>query len=219
MIETAQQIAALDIASQHLRKFRAWLDLQVTRIAEGEHRIVPEAREWANADSPARLSLIRSITAEVDGTEGASVGQVIRRIFEDCQNVFEGHTDPVELLVRDDGLTNLYKFYQEMWDCKDFFSLLGHAKPTLKVLEIGAGTGGTTAGVLEDLKSPEGVRTYSRYSFTDISSGFFVAAKERFKDYQGIDFAVLDISKDPIDQGFESESYDLIIASNVHAVF
>jgi hypothetical protein len=51
--------------------------------------------------------------------------------------------------------------------------------------------------------------------YTDISSGFFLAAKERFKNYQGIDFKVLDISKDPVEQGFKSGSYDLIIAANV----
>jgi SAM-dependent methyltransferase len=52
-------------------------------------------------------------------------------------------------------------------------------------------------------------------SFTDISSGFFPAAKERFAAYQGIDFKILDIGKDPIEQGFEAGSFDLIVASNV----
>jgi hypothetical protein len=52
-------------------------------------------------------------------------------------------------------------------------------------------------------------------SYTDISSGFFPAAKERFKDFSHIEFATLDITKDPIAQGFLEEGFDLIIAANV----
>ena len=92
---------------------------------------------------------------------------------------------------------------------------LGHKKPTLRVLEIGAGTGGTTTNLLSGLQSEFGERLYSKYGYTDISSGFFVAAKERFKDHPNIEFSVLDISKNPLEQGFEEGSYDLILAANV----
>lgn len=68
---------------------------------------------------------------------------------------------------------------------------LGHNKPTLRVLEIGAGTGGTMTNLLEGLQSEFDERLYSKYSYTDISSGFFVAAKERFKEYKNIEFSVL----------------------------
>ena len=83
------------------------------------------------------------------------------------------------------------------------------------MLEIGAGTGGTTTNMLLGLRSEFGERLYSKYSYTDISPGFFVAAKERFKDYGNIEFSVLDISKDPLEQGFEEGSYDSILAANV----
>jgi SAM-dependent methyltransferase len=57
---------------------------------------------------------------------------------------------------------------------------------------------------------------YSKYTFTDISAGFFPAAKERFRGYKNIDYRVLDISKDPAEQAFaDDEKYDLIIATNV----
>lgn len=52
-------------------------------------------------------------------------------------------------------------------------------------------------------------------SYTDISSGFFSAAQQRFADYKAMEFKILDISLDPLEQGFEANSYDLIIASNV----
>lgn len=52
-------------------------------------------------------------------------------------------------------------------------------------------------------------------SYTDISSGFFAAAQQRLTDYKAVEFKTLDISLDPLEQGFEANSYDLIIASNV----
>ena len=144
----------------------------------------------------------------------ADIGALILRVLEQCEPIFAGKIDPIEVLLQDDGLKNLYD-YQRVWDCRDFFELLGHAQPTLKILEIGAGTGATTASVLGDLVSQSGERMYSAYTFTDLSAGFFASAKEKLKEYANIDYAVLDISKDPIGQGFEEGSYDLIVASNV----
>jgi SAM-dependent methyltransferase len=98
----------------------------------------------------------------------------------------------------------------------DFFAAAGHTRPTLRVLEIGVGTGGGTQVILQGLTSGDGLeRLCSTYAFTDISAGFFVQARERFKAYPALDFRVLDITKDPVEQGFEAASFDLIIAGNV----
>ena len=81
----------------------------------------------------------------------------------------------------------------------------------LKVIEVGAGTGSATASVLPEL--PQG---RFDYTYTDISAGFFSEAEGRFGDAGGcIEYRPLDIEKDPIDQGFNSHGYDLLIASNV----
>ncbi|MYJ73790.1 MAG: SDR family NAD(P)-dependent oxidoreductase, partial [Gammaproteobacteria bacterium] len=81
----------------------------------------------------------------------------------------------------------------------------------LKVLEVGAGTGSATASVLPEL--PAG--RYD-YVYTDISAGFFAEAETRFGGSEAaIEYRVLDIEKDPLEQGFDAHGYDLIIASNV----
>jgi hypothetical protein len=54
------------------------------------------------------------------------------------------------------------------------------AGETLQILEVGAGTGGTTAFVLEAL-APFADRI--RYVFTDIGTFFLDAARPRFADY------------------------------------
>ena len=85
----------------------------------------------------------------------------------------------------------------------------------MKILEIRAGTGGLTAKILEHLKSDYGEHLYFKYTFSDISSNFLVQAQERFKEYAGIEYQALDISQDPLEQGFKAGEYNLIVASNV----
>ncbi len=79
----------------------------------------------------------------------------------------------------------------------------------LTVLEVGGGTGGTTASLLP-LLPPE--RT--RYVFTDVSAGFFTRAQERFSAYDFVEYRTLDITADPVAQGFAQGEFDLVIAAN-----
>ncbi len=82
---------------------------------------------------------------------------------------------------------------------------------TLRIVEVGAGTGSGTASVLPQL--PAG---HFDYAYTDISAGFFAEAEGRFGTADGaIDYRPLDIERDPIEQGFDLHGYDLVIAANV----
>ncbi|RAK81482.1 KR-domain-containing protein [Aspergillus fijiensis CBS 313.89] len=126
-----------------------------------------------------------------------------------------GRVDFLDVMIRDGTLTSVYDWMNNALDISEFFQLLGHMQPQMRALEIGAGTGGLTAKVLSNLRSAYGERLYLQYTFTDISSGSFSAARNRFQDYETIEYKVLDISQDPLEQGFQGEVYDLIIASNV----
>nr|ALQ32833.1 putative polyketide synthase [Fusarium dlaminii] len=84
---------------------------------------------------------------------------------------------------------------------------------TLKILEVGAGTGGTThilAPVLAKLKIPV------EYTFTDISGSMVANARRKFgKSYPFMRFAVHDIEKPPAE---DLKGQHIIIGSNaVHA--
>ncbi|WP_308159058.1 SDR family NAD(P)-dependent oxidoreductase [Amycolatopsis magusensis] len=82
----------------------------------------------------------------------------------------------------------------------------------LRVLEIGAGTGGTTAEVLPALAGTPDVR----YVYTDISMAFLRHGRERFgADYPFVEFKTLDVSRDLGAQGFTPGEFDLVIAANV----
>lgn len=83
----------------------------------------------------------------------------------------------------------------------------------IKILEMGAGTGGTTAGMamlLDKLNIPV------EYTFTDLSPSLVAAARKRFKHHGFMKFRTHDIEKAPASDLFQSQH--IVIANNcVHA--
>jgi SAM-dependent methyltransferase/acyl carrier protein len=83
----------------------------------------------------------------------------------------------------------------------------------LKILELGAGTGGTTKYLVERLANSK--HKFS-YTFTDLSSSLVMAAKRKFAKYSFMEYTVLDIEKDPKTQFIST--FDIIISTNcIHA--
>ncbi len=132
----------------------------------------------------------------------------------------QGRVDPLELLFPNGDLSITAAIYQHSGMAqlanglaqKIVLSALQRlpGDRSVRILEIGAGTGGTTAYVVPHL-APE--RTH--YVFTDISPHFLNQAKEKFGEYKFIQYKTLDIERNPFAQSFAKHSYDLIIASNV----
>jgi SAM-dependent methyltransferase len=162
-----------------------------------------------------RKEVIAVTMQQIAKTKLNAVGELISRVLDNAEGILLGTTSTIEILIRENALTEVYNTIGGMIDCGGFFAAVGHSKPNIRVLEIGAGTGGTSAIALRNLISSYGEPMYSVYSFTDISPGFFPTAKERFAQYQNVQYQVLDITRDPIEQGFEAGYYDLIIAANV----
>lgn len=84
---------------------------------------------------------------------------------------------------------------------------------TVRILEIGAGTGGTSQSVLAALR-PFADRV--KFIYTDVSLGFVGFGERTFgSQYSFAEFKALDIEKRPENQGFDAGECDLIFASNV----
>ncbi|MDR3060288.1 MAG: SDR family NAD(P)-dependent oxidoreductase, partial [Prevotella sp.] len=84
----------------------------------------------------------------------------------------------------------------------------------LKILEIGAGTGGTSAIVFSKIQSFKD--SIQEYCYTDLSKAFLFHAEEKYgAENPYLHYKLLDIEKPIEDQGIEIGQYDLVIATNV----
>lgn len=64
-------------------------------------------------------------------------------------------------------------------------------KGKLKILEMGAGTGGTTKWLVPLVGIP------AEYMFKDLSPSFVAAARNKLKQYPSMEYAVHEIEKAP----------------------
>lgn len=138
---------------------------------------------------------------------------------EHLARVMAGDDRPLEIYLREGVWAPLYSHgrYQVQLNrtIADFVHTFAHRYPRAKYLEAGAGSGGTTIGVLERLGD-----ALDQYTFTDVSAGFFEKARDRIAHTDAavadrVAYKVLDLERDPVEQGFEAESQDVIIAANV----
>ncbi len=119
----------------------------------------------------------------------------------------EGRTDTLDQLY---DIAPLCRFHNRVLQA--LLRTMVERWPTdrpLRVLEIGAGTGGTTAAVLPLLP---GERTH--YVHTDVSAGFATRARKRFEAYDFVEYRTFDLDADPAGQGFADGGFDLVIAAN-----
>ncbi|KAL8910653.1 MAG: hypothetical protein Q9171_004069 [Xanthocarpia ochracea] len=202
----------IDEKQPHLRKLYEWMTHACE--LEKDSSILLSSQE---SYPPFTDDVCIEKASRVCGTRGeltCLMGQNIPAIL--C-----GEVDPLSLLLKGDLLKEYYttqdsviRSYQSV--CQ-YVDLIAHQNPALRILEIGAGTGGATLPILETLASHDGGKPrLINYDYTDISSGFFDAVKEKFGPWNAfLKYRVLDIGKDAFDQGFDGEAYDVIVASNV----
>ncbi|NEP77742.1 MAG: acyltransferase domain-containing protein [Okeania sp. SIO3B3] len=145
---------------------------------------------------------------------------LLNRCGAKLSEVLQGKQDPVQLVFPSGDLSSATRLYQDSTQAKMMNTLVEKALAKaieklpkargVRLLEIGAGTGGTTSYLLP-LLPPNS----TEYAFTDIGALFTSKAKERFEEYKFLNYQTLDIEAEPTNQGFEAHQYDIIIAANV----
>ena len=154
-------------------------------------------------------------------------GELAVRMGTNIVGVLTGEVDPLELMFgQDDLLDRVHEQLVHLGSLpaqqRKYFEIVRGNCTNLNILEVGAGTGSSTAAVLEVLHpeasadEPDPASTIGTYTFTDISSAFFGKAKEKFGYCNEImEYKVLNAELPVDEQGFATNHYDYIVAGNV----
>nr|ALQ32774.1 putative polyketide synthase [Fusarium babinda] len=190
----------------HYQRIFEWIDHLFPSIQSGQHPTIKS--EWSNDSREWLVQQASKFPGRIDL-------QLIQAVGENLPAVVRKQTTMLEHMVKDDMLNRIYKFGLGFERANVYLGRIAkqvaHRYPRMNILEIGAGTGGATQGILESLGT-----TLETYTFTDISTGFFEAAADAFDHWNSkMIFKPLNIENDPTEQGFPEGHYDFIVASNV----
>ena len=215
-IDRAELAAALGIADRHRKLWVRLLEIlrEDSLLREsGEGMVVSHFPVEVNPEARWLSLLKRFPQAEA---EIKLTGHVGRNLAE----ALSGRKDPLDLLFSEESAEMTSKLYHQSPYLSLYnqlirqmvseiqFTLPPH-RP-LRVLEIGAGTGGTTLHVLPCLNAQQ-----TEYVFTDVSHVFLSKAAKRFEAYPFVRYRVLDIGTEPELQSFSPHGFDVVIAANV----
>ncbi|KAI8950362.1 hybrid PKS-NRPS protein [Xylaria longipes] len=190
----------------HYRYLVEWADRVVAATRSGNHSV--RKPDWDKDTADYLEILERAYPGHIEI-------QLLHMIGKNLDKIVVGETAALQLAMSDDILGRAYQdgfnFAQLNQHLAGLVSRLSHRYPSMKILEIGAGTGSATSFILNAVNG-----AYEHYTFTDISQGFFVSARTKFaSELSRMSFSLLDIEKGIEEQGFAPGSFDLIIASNV----
>ncbi len=139
-------------------------------------------------------------------------------------SILRGEKDAVQVLFSGIGAELLDHFYGDGLFTSHWLAAIAAALGTaarslpegrgLRILEIGAGTGGLASQVLPLLE-----RGLHSYTFSDVSAAFFSGAAQKLAAFSEVEFKIFDLEKPGVEQEFEPGTFDFIIGTNVlHAV-
>ena len=196
-------------------------------LARWLRRLVGEGllREEANGSFIAPVALPPARDAEALAAARVALRDIppILEYVERCGSRLEefltGKASPLETLFPDGTFDTATALYQD-WAVSRYVSAIARAVlgatveaargRALRVLEVGAGTGGTAAALVPRLAPDRGT-----YWYTDVSTAFLARAREKLAAYPFVRYAVLDVERDPAEQGFQRGALDVIVATNV----
>ncbi len=208
------------------------------RIAPGHRQVFERFLSFLEADGLLARSRdgwkVRKMEKipDTDSTWGSVLGEfpgalaelsLIRSCGDNLAEILRGETDPLKVIFPDGSLVGAEHLYQDSVSFRGSNLLVAEtvaavAKQlpegrTLRVLEIGAGTGGMTSHVLPRLPVDR-----TEYVFSDLSNAFFSKAEQKFFHFPFVRYQLLDIERSALEQDFSAASFDVILASDaIHA--
>ncbi|MCP9267478.1 amino acid adenylation domain-containing protein [Xenorhabdus sp. XENO-1] len=210
-----------NIAEENRQLTRRWLRALVQHDyleQTGDHYrlIKPVSESGINDD----WQQCEQLMAQLDDDRGLLT--YLERSSQCLPELLQGKEDPLNLLFPDGNLDVATHAYQNNLISKFMNRLLISAAEKkaievnqqqhrcLKVLEIGAGVGGTSNVLIPHLAGWN-----VEYTFTDVSTFFLNEAKKRYQQFDFVHYQLFDFNQSPTEQGLDCGQFDLIISANV----
>ena len=224
---TLQSLDLLDpsrsLSSPEVPEFYAkWLDASRKLLAEREQaHAIPNTLEqaWSQWAEIRRSQLThKDLAAALDLVEAC-----LRALPE----ILSGRLRSTDVIFPDSSMRRVDGIYQKNAVADYFNQLVAESlvfaiethvqsdpQVRLRILEIGAGSGGTTATLLPRLKPY--LINIVEYAYTDISKAFLFHAEEHFvKSYPFVQPKLFNIEQPLAGQAIQAQTYDMVIATNV----
>lgn len=195
----------------HLSHYVQFLNDTCKTFREGN---IPYATDLAGASL---LELSNEYDVMKEKTAKTVEGQFIDKVYHAMPQILTGRASLLDVAMKDNLLSRLYSeglaARAANVQLSRVVDLLGHRNPEIDILEVGAGTGGTTRIVLDALAGNSRMKRYRTYTFTDVTTGFLAAASDQFQEYRDMVYTTFDANQAPQNQGITNK-YDVVIAAN-----
>lgn len=208
-------LAATGAAPRHHRLVRRWL-----RVLVNEGLLEQEGQVWraVRAVGPQDLDAAWRSVAELQREDSypAELIGYFRTSTDRLSELVRDELDPLPLLFPEGRLEISEAAYRENIISRyvnhaaiEIMRRISAGKQT-RVLEVGAGVGGTSAQMIPALAEFD-----VDYLFTDVSPFFINEARERFSDHPWVRYGLFDINEDFREQGYTPNDFDVILCANV----
>lgn len=199
---------------------------QLYRVLEDGHLISATKGGFVRTDVPVDTTPAETLYQMILNPypQHANVNKLVKVVGSQLATCLIGEEDAQQLVFGNRTNKHTLEDMYENWPLlrtptlllgdfllKAFTNFSGSGK--FRILEVGAGTGGTTRYIVNHLRSH---RIPFEYVFTDISASLVAAARKQFKGAEDMSFGRLDIEKPPIEE--HEGAFHVIIATNcIHA--
>ncbi len=211
-------MAAASVADRHQRLVRRWLNAleQNGLLARGAAGGFVATRTVTRDEVAGAWAHVHELLPAAD--DRAKLVEYFEHAARHLPELLRGEQDPVQLLFPEGSVEIQEAAYNEGFLSRYLNRvavstlrwLADRCQRRLRVLEVGAGVGGTSIDAIAAL-----IGSDVSYLFTDVSQFFLNKAGERFGHLPWVDYALYDMNADYRAQGMQPNSFDVILCGNV----
>ncbi|TDC95427.1 SDR family NAD(P)-dependent oxidoreductase [Saccharopolyspora aridisoli] len=197
-------------------QYTSWLEHALRAAPDSAEPLEEVTREWQRraaewAQDPDKAAEVRLVSATI-----AELPAILTGRTPATDVLFpRGSVELVEGCYRDNRLADAFnRALRDAAVAVVAERIRREPGARLRILEIGAGTGGTSAGMFTALRPYQG--SIETYTYTDLSKAFLNHARTAYgPDVPYLECTLFDAERPLAGQDIEPGGYDLVIAANV----